>query len=381
MRSKKSGRHTPRAIRDSHCFVGDFGALSAGTSTGRRIVSVLLCFVLVPVCSGMNMASESEEAGESGSKMQEKIVRSHAEWKEILTPEQYHVLREAGTEQAFTGKYWNHHGTGVYVCAGCGQELFRSAEKFDSGTGWPSFWKPARQGNVTEHDDRSFGVRRTEVRCSRCGGHLGHVFKDGPEPTGLRYCINSAALDFTEEHVGDPENSSRLETATLAAGCFWCTEAVFENLPGVESVSVGYTGGAVKDPTYEEVCSGNTGHAEAAQIRFDPSKISYEELLDVFWQVHDPTSLNRQGADVGTQYRSAIFYHSDEQKKAAERSRDKFQKKVSDRIVTEIVPASEFYEAEEYHQDYYRNNPAAPYCRIVIAPKLKKLGRLQAPAR
>ena len=166
---------------------------------------------------------------------------------------------------------------------------------------------------------------------------------------------------------------AQLEKATFGAGCFWCVEAVFERLEGVHSVISGYTGGTKPNPTYEEVCSGMTGHAEVAQITFDPSKISYEQLLDVFWQSHDPTTLNRQDADVGTQYRSAIFYHDEKQKAAAEKSKLEAQKSIRDPIITEIKPLTHFYQAENYHQDYYRNNPSARYCQLVIKPKLKKL--------
>ena len=169
------------------------------------------------------------------------------------------------------------------------------------------------------------------------------------------------------------QDNAQRETATFGAGCFWCVEAVFERLPGVISVTAGYTGGQRPNPTYEQVCTGTTGHAEVAQILFDPSKISYEKLLKVFWEAHDPTTMNRQGADTGTQYRSAIFYHSDAQKAAAGRSRTEAQKEFEDPIVTEITPLNVFYAAENYHQDYFRNNPNAPYCRFVIEPKLKKL--------
>lgn len=164
-----------------------------------------------------------------------------------------------------------------------------------------------------------------------------------------------------------------LEKATLASGCFWCTEAVFRRMKGVKEVVVGYTGGRKPDPTYEEVCSGTTGHAEATQITFDPAEVSYEELLRLFFRSHDPTTLNRQGADVGTQYRSAIFYHDEEQKRAAERAKAEAQKGFDDPIVTEIAPLERFYPGEDYHQNYYAKNPRAPYCAFVIAPKLKKV--------
>jgi peptide-methionine (S)-S-oxide reductase len=166
---------------------------------------------------------------------------------------------------------------------------------------------------------------------------------------------------------------AQAERATFGAGCFWCVEAMFAKLDGVQSVVSGYSGGTKRNPTYEEVCTGTTGHAEVAQITFDPMKISYERLLEMFWKSHDPTTLNRQGADVGEQYRSAIFYHDEKQREAAERSKLEAQKMFENPIVTEIQPLKEFYPAENYHQDYYRNNPNAPYCRLVIAPKLHKL--------
>lgn len=169
----------------------------------------------------------------------------------------------------------------------------------------------------------------------------------------------------------------QLEKATFGGGCFWCVEAVYERLDGVKSVESGYAGGTKVNPTYQEVCTGRTGHAEVAQITFDPARISYEKLLEVFWQAHDPTTLNRQGADVGTQYRSVIFCHDEKQKDAAEKSKKEAQKHFSDPIVTEIQPLTQFYKAENYHQDYYRNNSNAPYCRIVIKPKLEKLQEKQ----
>lgn len=173
--------------------------------------------------------------------------------------------------------------------------------------------------------------------------------------------------------AGKGERMSQFEKATFGAGCFWCVEAVFEGLSGVQAVVAGYAGGTKDHPTYEEVCTGKTGHAEVAQITFDPSKISYERLLEVFWEAHDPTTLNRQGADVGNQYRSVIFYHNERQRLAAEQSKKEAAKNYADPIITEIKPLTTFYEAENYHQDYYRNNSNAPYCRFVIKPKLEKL--------
>jgi peptide-methionine (S)-S-oxide reductase len=169
------------------------------------------------------------------------------------------------------------------------------------------------------------------------------------------------------------KSMEELDKATFGGGCFWCVEAVYERLEGVKSVVAGYAGGTTPNPTYEQVCTGKTGYAEVAQITFDPKKISYEKLLSVFWEAHDPTTLNRQGADVGTQYRSVIFYHNESQKIAAEKSRKDAQKLFKDPIVTQIEPLTSFYVAENYHQDYFNNHPNAPYCRFVIKPKLEKL--------
>ena len=167
-------------------------------------------------------------------------------------------------------------------------------------------------------------------------------------------------------------STNQSEIATVGGGCFWCTEAIFQMLPGVKSVASGYAGGAKENPTYKEVCSGNTGHAEVIQVEYDPNVVSYDKILETFWQAHDPTTMNRQGNDAGTQYRSIILYSNEAQKKAAEKSKGEAQKHFSSPIVTQIVPLGKFYKAEDYHQDYYHSNPNQPYCRAIIQPKVEK---------
>jgi peptide methionine sulfoxide reductase msrA/msrB len=302
-----------------------------------------------------------------------QITKSDAEWKAILSPEEYYVLREKGTERPFTGKFLLHSENGFYTCRGCGNRLFKSDSKFESHCGWPSFDKEIAKGTIIETQDISHGMVRTEITCGKCGGHLGHVFNDGPTETGLRYCVNSLSLSFEKE-----EKMNNLETITLAGGCFWCIEAVYNSLEGVESVESGYAGGTTENPTYKEVCNGNTNHAEVVHIKYNPSKISFEEILKVFFTVHDPAQLNRQGADIGTQSRSAIFYKNEQEKSSANSIIEALNQSgaYSSPIVTTLEPFTKFYKAEEYHQGYFRNNPNQPYCEAVVRPKVEKFEKV-----
>jgi len=312
----------------------------------------------------------SEDKG--GQTMAQKIEKSDKEWKTELTPEQFKVMRQCGTEPPFSGKYNDFYEKGTYLCAACGAPLFSSGTKYDHGTGWPSFMGPLSEKNIEYRDDNSLMMHRVEVRCAVCGAHLGHIFDDGPAPAKSHFCINSVALNFvpaapakTENFaaaggpsVKDGERASKTETATFAAGCFWGVEYKFGQVKGVLSTVVGYSGGRTKNPTYKDVCSSTTGHAESIQVTFDPSQISYDELVRKFFSFHDPTQLNRQGPDVGTQYRSVIFYGNEGQKKIAGQVKAEFEKKgiFKKRVVTEIIPAGEFFKAEENHQKYYEKN-------------------------
>lgn len=296
----------------------------------------------------------------------QRVEKTEDEWKALLTHEQFHIARLKGTERAGTGEFCKRHEPGLYGCVCCGTPLFDSRVKFESGTGWPSFTQPVKDNAIKYEKDTSYGMVRVEVMCNTCDAHQGHVFPDGPEPSGLRYCINSASMQLLD-------TSTKESTVVLGGGCFWCTEAVFQRLQGVIHVESGYSGGKIKNPTYREVCSGKTGHAEVIKVSYDPEIISYSDLLRVHFTTHDPTTLNRQGYDQGTQYRSVIFFQTEEEERLAKEVIEEMEDYFDDPIVTELSPLDAYYPAEEDHQNYYNEHSNQGYCSAIIAPKLKKL--------
>jgi peptide methionine sulfoxide reductase msrA/msrB len=313
------------------------------------------------------------------------------------------VTQEAATEPAFDNAYWNEHRPGLFVDIVDGTPLFSSSDKFDSGTGWPSFTRPLRADAVSTTTDRSLLMERTEVRSATSGSHLGHLFDDGPAPLRTRYCMNSAALRFvpaenleregygayrsaiqgappaptTAEACGvrdRPRTSgasgcqATTEVAIFAGGCFWGMEDILRKVPGVLETAAGYTGGSTSHPSYDDVHTGRTGHAEAVRIVFDPQKVSFRTLLDDwFFRMHDPTTPNRQGNDRGSQYRSAIFATSDAQLAEAEAAKGRAGQsgRWKSPIVTEVVRAGEFTPAEPEHQRYLERNPGGYTCHFM----------------
>jgi peptide methionine sulfoxide reductase msrA/msrB len=305
-----------------------------------------------------------------------------------LTPEQYQVTQQCGTEPPFRNAFWDHHEPGLYVDVVSGEPLFASSDKFDSGTGWPSFARPVA-ANVVAKRDGSHGMVRTEVRSRAGDSHLGHLFDDGPRDRGgQRYCINSASLRFVPaakleaEGYGQfvalvspppspaPEQAPEREVAVLAGGCFWGMQDLLRKIPGVLETEAGYTGGWHPNPRYHDTHDSASGHAESVRVVFDPRRLTYEELLERwFFRMHDPTTPDRQGNDRGTQYRSAIFFADERQRATAEAVTARVQ--ASGRwpgtIVTQIAPAAAWFRAEPEHQDYLERNPGGYSCHYLRA--------------
>ena len=274
-----------------------------------------------------------------------------------LTPEEEHVIINKGTERPWTGDYLNNKEEGTYTCKRCDAPLYRSSDKFDSHCGWPSFDNEI-EGAVQRIPDPD-GMR-TEIICANCGGHLGHVFLgEGFTDKNTRHCVNSISMNFVPASQQDIPKTDR---AIFAGGCFWGVEYYMQKKPGVKTVVSGYIGGLKENPTYKEVCTGTTGHAEAVEITFDPSKVTYEEIAKLFFEIHDPTQVDRQGPDIGVQYRSEVFYLNEEQKSIAEDLISQLKSK-GYKVATKVTKATTFWPAEDYHQDYYEHKGTLPYCQ------------------
>lgn len=293
-----------------------------------------------------------------------------------LTEYEKHVIEDKGTERPFSGEYNQHDAQGVYCCKKCDAPLYHSESKFNAHCGWPAF-DDEIAGAVKRNIDAD-GMR-VEIVCAKCDGHLGHVFEgELLTPKNLRHCVNSVSMTFRP--IEQETNETKLELATFGGGCFWCIEAIFSAIRGVTKVTSGYAGGDSHDANYKAVCSGNTKHAEVVQIEFNPREVSFESLLEVFWQSHNPTTLNRQGNDVGPQYRSVIFIHNEQQALIANKMIDDLTRIAAwpDPIVTQVIAYDGFFAAEDYHNDYYELNGEQPYCQMVVKPKVDKVKALFA---
>jgi len=354
----------------------------------RNILSIL-CTLILPTfveaaSCGLLMAGTASCTNKTKTAMTQtdsiiapktKFTRpDDATLRKMLTPEQYAVTQQAATERPFTNEYDHEFREGIYVDITTGEPLFSSTDKFDSGCGWPAFSKPIDKKVVTNHTDTSHGMVRTEVRSKTGKAHLGHVFDDGPAATGgKRYCINSASLRFIpleEMKAKGYEAYIKLvrpmKEIYVAGGCFWGTEHYLKQIEGVTATEVGYANGIIKNPTYEEVCTDKTQFAEAVHITYDPKVISLEFLLGLYFKSIDPTSINKQGNDRGSQYRTGVYYTDPADLPTIKKVFEEEQKQIHGEIAVEVKPLKNFYTAEEYHQDYLDKHPTG-YCHLPTA--------------
>jgi peptide methionine sulfoxide reductase msrA/msrB len=320
-----------------------------------RIKLIILMLVWVS-CHQKNTQAQSRNERSMNIDWKQFKPKAKSNYNE-LSPDEEYVIVKKGTEKPFTGKYYKHHEEGIYLCKRCEAPLYLSKDKFDSGCGWPSFDDEIPNA-IKRIPDYSHGMVRTEIVCANCGGHLGHVFEgEHFTPKNVRHCVNSTSLKF----VSAKELQAKKEYAYFAGGCFWGVEYYFAKQKGVISTRVGYTGGKTQNPTYEQVCSKTTGHAEVLEVVFNPQETDFRTLCKLFFEIHDPTQLNRQGPDIGEQYRSEIFYVNEEQKAIAQELIDILMQK-GYKVVTKLTPFEKFWVAEEYHQMYYEKTGKIPYC-------------------
>ena len=303
----------------------------------NKLLAILIsALFLLAACSQKEQASNVSEDSKTVT-------------KSGLTEEEERIIVHKDTEPRFSGKLNNFYEDGIYLCKRCEEPLFRSDSKFDSKSGWPSF-----DDNIADAVKEVPDGNRTEIVCGKCDGHLGHVFlNEGFTENNTRHCVNSLSMKFLPE--------AQYGRAIFANGCFWGTEYFFLKEKGVLSTSCGYIGGHVKNPTYKEVCNGTTGHAEAVEVIFDKTKTDFETLCKLFFETHDPSQVNRQGPDIGTQYRTEIFYVNEEQKTISEKLIKELEAN-GIKVATKLTKAPVFYDAEDYHQEYYKKKNGVPYC-------------------
>lgn len=313
-----------------------------------KIYMLILCTML--------FAFSCTQAGDAQSELKKTDMQFNK-----LTPEEERVIVHKGTERPFTGEYVNTKDSGTYVCKRCNAPLYRSADKFDSHCGWPSFDDeiPGAVKRVPDADGM-----RTEIICANCGAHLGHVFKgEGFTEKNTRHCVNSVSMKFIPAVKKQTDTQNNLKKAYFASGCFWGTEYYFMKAEGVVSTAVGFMGGHVDNPTYQQVCRKNTGHLETTEVVYDPQETSYENLVKLFFETHDFTQTNGQGPDIGPQYLSCIFYSTPQEKEIAEKYIRILASK-GYKVATMLKPVSTFWKAEDYHQQYYKHKGATPYCHV-----------------